>query len=137
MISDTVALHEIQEMWKGVDALRGRIQVSVLASFATGVIAPIAASDAAHNLPFLHACSVLNDVLAQMAHEGKFKCKSIFLGALVAASKTNLTWKNLPEVEKAVARRNDLAHRAEMLPRGECWQYIDAIREELRAWGIL
>ena len=119
MISDPVALAEIRESWKGVEALRGRLQRGILGSFAQGGSFVIFVADAAHNLPFVHACAVLNDVLAQLAKEGRFTCKSIFLGALVAASKAKLPWKDFALIKEGVDRRNGVAHRGEILPRGD------------------
>jgi hypothetical protein len=100
-------------------------------------IAPLSVSDAAHNLPFLHAYSVLNDTLQQLASEGKFTCKSIFLGKLLAESEKVLPWNDFALIKSGVDRRNDLAHRGDVLPRGDCWKYIDAIKTELMLWGIL
>jgi hypothetical protein len=137
MITDSVALGEIRESWQGVDRLRDKLQRALLGSFAQGASFAIFAADAAHNLPFIHACAVLNDVLAQLRQEGHFQSNSIFLGALLSASKAKLPWKNFAVIEEAVARRNDVAHRAEILARGDCWRYIDAIKAELVSWSIL
>ena len=137
MIVDTAALTEIRESWRGVEGLRDKLQRALLGSFAQGASSAIFAADAAHNLPFVHACTVLNDVLGQLKQEGLFQSKSIFLGALVSVSKDKLPWKNLPLIEEAVTRRNGIAHRAEILPRGDCWRFIDAIRDELISWGVL
>ncbi|MEX2214123.1 MAG: hypothetical protein WD768_08350 [Phycisphaeraceae bacterium] len=137
MIADTSALTEIRESWRGVEGLRDKLQRALLGSFAQGASFAIFAADAAHNLPFVHACAVLNDVLEQLKQEGHFQSKSIFLGALLSASRGKLAWKNLPLIDEAVARRNDVAHRAEVLPRADCWRFIDAIREELVSWSIL
>jgi hypothetical protein len=90
-----------------------------------------------HNLPFLHACSVLNEVLSIVANEGAFSCKSFFLGALVKASKTHINWISIVEVDSLVTKRNDLAHHGLILPRGECWQHIDVIEKELKGWTII
>ena len=84
MISDKTAAEEVEKNWAGVEALRGKLKRSAFAS--TGVVGgvfPFALADAAHNLPFIHAYSVLNDVLEQLASEGHFTCKSHFLGALL------------------------------------------------------
>ena len=137
MITDTAALTEIRESWRGVEGLRHKLQTALLGSFSQGATFAIFAADAAHNLPFVHACAVLNDVLEQLKQEGHFHSKSIFLGALLSASKAKLPWNDFPMIEEAVARRNDVAHRAEVLPRADCWRFIDAIRDELVSWSIL
>ncbi len=136
MITDQAVLQELQAAWLGVRSLRDKVQRAILGSFAQGASAAILAADIAHNLPFLHACSVLNDVLQELSKEGRITCKSIFLGELMKAGK-GLPWKNRALIEQAVSRRNEVAHHAEIVPRGECWKYIDAIEAELISWGLV
>lgn len=137
MISDKAALMEIRQSWKGVEALRGRLQRALLGSFAQVASFVIFVADSAHNLPFVHAYAVLNDVLEQLANEHHFKCKSIFLGALLDASKDKLPWKDFAIIKEGAERRNDVAHRGKVLPRADCWRYIDAIKDQLLAWGVV
>lgn len=95
VIRDTTALAEVRQSWAGVEALRSRLQVSAFAS--VGVIGgrfPFVLANAAHNLPFIHAYAVLNDVLEQLADEGHFTCKSIFLGKLLKKSEKALPWQD-------------------------------------------
>jgi len=113
------------------------LSYSPLGSFAQGGSFVALIADIPHNLPFLHACSVLNDTLEQFRDEGPFGCKSFFLGALLKASELSLPWKDFSLISKAVDRRNALAHNGAILPRGECWQYIDAIEVELKYWKVL
>ena len=87
-------------------------------------------SDLAHNLPFMQAFSVLNDVLLQLREEGHFKCKSFFLGALVDASERQLDWIDFKVVKEGVRRRNDVAHHGEILARKDCWRYTSAVEAE-------
>ncbi len=68
MIKDTAKLNEIQACLNGVEILRGKIQRSLFASVGIlGGIFPFAAADAAHNLPFMHAITVLNEALRALA----------------------------------------------------------------------
>ncbi len=137
-IKDVDTLSEIKHDWNGVEALREKLQVSAFASMGMlGGLFPFALSNAAHNLPFIHAFSVLNDVLITLDKEGHFKCGSIYLGALVKASETALPWNNFSTIKIGVGRRNDVAHRADLLEREECWKYVDAIKLELSSWGIV
>jgi hypothetical protein len=79
MIADLTALHEIRSTWNGVEVLTQQIQVGLFASVGIiGGVYPFSVADAAHNLPFLHAYSVLNDTLQQLASEGKFACKRTY-----------------------------------------------------------
>jgi hypothetical protein len=138
MIADLTALEEMRSAWNGVEVLKGRIQVGLFASGGIiGGVYPFSVADAAHNLPFLHAYSVLNDALQQLASEGKFTCKSIFLGKLLQESEKVLPWNDFALIKSGANRRNDLAHHGDVLPRDDCWKYIDAIKTELTLWGIL
>ncbi len=137
MISDPAALEEIRYSWQGVEALRERLQSALLGSFAQGASFVIFVADAAHNLPFVHACAVLNDALQQLAKEGQFRCNSIFLGVLLSASEKELSWKDFPLIREGAERQNDVKHRGNVLPRADCWKYIDAIKDQLEVWGIL
>lgn len=138
MIKDTNTLSEIRKDWNGVEALRNKLQVSAFASMGVlGGSFPFTLSNAAHNLPFIHAFSVLNEALIVLEKEGHFKCKSIFLGKLLKASEMVLPWKDFSTIETGVGRRNDVAHRADLLERKECWKYVDAIKLELSTWGIV
>jgi hypothetical protein len=80
---------------------------------------------------------VLNEVLIALEKEGHFKCKSIFIGNLLEASKKVLPWKDFSTIKTGVGRRNDVAHRADLLERGECWKYVEAIKLELSSWGVV
>jgi hypothetical protein len=139
MISDQVILSEIRNNWTGVESLRTRLQVSAFASKGLGGsgVFPFVLLNAAHNLPFLHAYSVLNEVLIQLVKENRFSCKSIFLGALLEKSKNALPWINFSLVKTGADRRNDLAHRGQLLERSDCWSLIDHIKLELLNWKVL
>jgi hypothetical protein len=105
--------------------------------FTQGASAVIHLANIAHNLPFLHACSVLNDILEQLRDENHFQCKGRTLGALVKESEHHLPWNNFALIKEIVWRRNGLAHHSNILPREDCWRYIDAIEQELVAWKIV
>lgn len=137
MITDRAALEEIRRSWTGAESLRGRVQRALLGSFAQGATFAIFVADAAHNLPFVHGYAVLNNVLLQLAREGRFECNSIFLGKLLAESEKRLPWVNFPLVKEGADRRNDVAHHGEVIPRADCWRYMDAIKEQLVAWQVL
>ena len=141
MMKDSSALQEIRESWGGVVSLRNNMRTSIAAAATSGFglgACVVSIADAAHNLPFIHACSVLNDSLLQLCKEGHFKCKSIFLGALVKDSKNSLTWDNYSLISDVVVNaRNGIAHKGTIIPRKDCWQYIEAIENQLKSWKIL
>ena len=138
MIRDPTALAEVQQSWAGVEALRARLKVSAFASVgALGGSFPFSLANAAHNLPFIHAYAVLNDTLEQLAAEGHFSCKSIFLGELLKQSEKALLWQDFALVSLGASRRNDVAHRGQLVERGDCWKFVDAVKAELSAWGVI
>ena len=137
MISNLVTLEELRNSWNGVRKLRKSIKGALLGSFAQGASFVIFIADAAHNLPLVHAYSVLNEVLIQLRDEKHFECKRDNLGLLLENSKKCLLWRNFDLVREGKDRRNDVAHQGLVLPRGDCWKYIDAIEEELIGWEIV
>jgi hypothetical protein len=114
----------------------GRVTWAILGSVGAAPSA-IFAADAAHNVPLLHAYSVLNDVLVQLEKEGHFHCKSFLLGALLKASEHKLARLEFGVISTGLGRRNDLAHRGDVVPRGECWKYIDAVQKQLVFWKLI
>jgi hypothetical protein len=137
MISNRKVLDEIRNSWHGVEVLRTKLKGALAGSFVQGGSFAIFMADAAHNVPFLHAYSVLNDVLQQLSKEGHFNSKSIFLGKIIKASEKIPPLQDFSLIKEGADRRNDVAHRGEVLPRAHCWKYIDAIKTELLTWGIL
>ena len=138
MIEDENSLEAIKSDWMGVELLRDKLKTSAYASRGVvGGIFPIALANAAHNLPFIHAYSVLNETLIVLGKEGNFSCKPIFLGKLLASSKGAFSWIDYETIVKGVDRRNDVAHRGDLLDRGECWHYVDAVKMELESWRLI
>jgi hypothetical protein len=138
MIRDATVLAEIRKNWTGVEALCSKLQVSAFASMGlVGGNFPFVLSNAAHNLPFMHAFAVLNNTLLQFADEDHFTCRSKFLRPLLTKSETALPWHDFGLISIGVDRRNEVAHKGQLLNREECWKYIDAIRSQLSGWGIL
>jgi len=137
MIKNAKVLATVRKNWAGVEALRGSLDVSAYAAIGGGGLFPFRLSNAAHNLPFLHASAVLNDVLEQLAKEGYFECEERALGKLLRASEGVLSWKNFALMMALLDRRNALAHRGKVFDRTESWKYVDAIKVELTAWGVL
>jgi hypothetical protein len=81
---------------------------------------------------------VLNNILEALRDEGHFSYQGRELGGLVRASQKALPWRNYPLIKnEVVQRRNDLAHRAAIVPCDDCGRYIDAIEAELIVWGIV
>jgi hypothetical protein len=138
MIQDKAKQADYQKEWNGVRAFQNRIQANLNASgmmFGTG--ATHAIRDISHNLVLLFAFSVFESVLKQLKAEKYFVSKNNSLGNLMHKSKKYLPWQNFPLIDEAKEKRNDIAHRQTLLPRGDCWKYIDAIENELVQWGVI
>jgi hypothetical protein len=138
VILDSTALEEIRRSWQGVESLRGQLLRSAFASVGPvpGVF-PRTLLDAAQNLPFVHAASVLNDVLKQLKAEGTIACDGQTLGKLVDAARTVLPWQDLPLIWECVEKRTGVAHYGKLVPGPDCAKYVGAIKRGLVAWGIL
>ncbi|MCZ6897095.1 MAG: hypothetical protein V3S35_03875 [Nitrosomonadaceae bacterium] len=138
VIRDSVTLAEIQREWAGVGALRQQLQRSAFASAGiTSGVHPSALVNTAYNLPFIHAFAVLNIALEQLKSEGHFVCNSHFLGDLLQCSEKALPWCDFKLIRAGVKLRNNVAHRGQLLERGDCWKYIDAVNAEFSAWRII
>lgn len=137
MIKDPIALSDAQKAWQDVRAWQGRAQRAFIAPLAQGAIVPRAIGDLAHNVPFIFAYGVLNEVLGQLRNENLFACRTSNLGPLMGASRPALSWVDYALVDKGRDRRNELAHDGVVVPRGEIWTYVDAIEAELLAWKIM
>jgi len=138
LIEGKTVLTEVRQNWAGVDALSEKLRRHAVGSM--GLIGgrfPFVLADAAQNLPFLHAYGVLDIVLRQLEAEGYFTCARKSLGHLLAASESAFYWKAFALIDEGHKRRNEIAHEGQLLNRGDCWRYIDAIRDQLLAWGII
>jgi hypothetical protein len=93
--------------------------------------------DACHDLTLVFAYSVLQDTLEQLEYEGHFKSKTPGLRGRMHASRPVLPWQDFTLVDEGRERRNAFAHDRTVVPVEECVRYVDAIEQELRAWGIV
>ena len=93
-----------------------------------------------YNLPFVLAYAVLDQVLAELINQGTFQCagkEPLPLGTKMEASKNAVPWQDYDKIKNGKKDRNDLAHEAKLLNKDKCFEYIDAIETELKAWGVL
>jgi hypothetical protein len=89
------------------------------------------------NLPFVLAYSVLDDALDVLDTTGAIKAAGWMLGARMTAAKSALKWINFALVDDGRNKRNDLAHRATLLPKADCLRYVAAVGAELKNWGLV
>ena len=137
MISDPHTIEELRELWNAVVKLRSKVHRALLGSATLPNSFAIFMADAAHNLPFVQAFGVLNEALRQIAREKDLTYKGNSLGRLMEASVNSLPWVDYDLILEGKDLRDGVAHRGDVVPRGECWKYIDAVEAELTAWCLL
>lgn len=139
MIKNLSVLTYIRKEWQGVRSRQTSIFVGLAASWGLGTgVFPHKVADISYSLVLIFAYSVLGNVLRQLGEEGFFTLpKKDTLGALMHNSKTQLPWVNFSEIDRGRCKRNDVAHKDFVPPRGESWKYIDEIEKELVNWQII
>ena len=135
MIQNKTILEAIRKDWEYARSRRDFIMRQRLTGI--GGVVPIRLMDFANNLALVFAYGVLQDVLAKLQDEGRFVEKRSTLGPLMAASEHKLSWVDFALVDAGRDERNKVAHEQKVLPRGDCWKYMDAIEQEFASWGIL
>lgn len=95
--------------------------------------------EAFYSLALLLACGVLDQVLVELRDQGVFHCPGSRpqLGMKMVSSQSALAWQNYTLVDVGKTARNDLAHKAKLVPTVDCLAFIEAIEVELKAWHIL
>ncbi|WP_096896065.1 hypothetical protein [Candidatus Scalindua japonica] len=138
MIQDNTVKQEIEDEWKGVRSFQSRIQAHLNASGGMGGVgATHQLRNISHNLTLLFAFSVLETTLKQLRDESVFNESRNGLKALMHSSQIHIPWRNFDLVDKAREDRNRVAHDQEILERGECWNIIDGIENELVSWNVV
>ena len=138
MIKDGDVLKEVQDDWRFVRTRKDWITRGLFASSGIGGMPRIQIADCCNTLVLVFAYGVLQHVLEQLRDEGFFESDRSTLGALMSNSKKLLNWVDLNKVNDGRKKRNNVAHKEHaVLPRAECWKYVDAIDAELKAWGIM
>lgn len=138
MVRDPDMLKSLRQEWEAVRSAQGRVQLHLYAAVGGLSFFPHKLADISYSLVLLFACAVLKDVLIQLCNEGNFTSKRNQLGTLMHSSKAAaIPWVNFALVDRAREERNDVAHKQKILPRCECWKFIDAIENELVNWGIV
>ncbi len=138
MIRNIAVRGEIEEDWKAVKELTKHRALQYQLPGHAFVNTP-GPPDGYYNLPFFLAYAVLDRVLEELIDQGAFSCSGWRpqLGAKMEISKSTLPWKNFDPVAEGREARNNLAHRASLVSKEDCFKYISAIGAELVAWGVL
>jgi hypothetical protein len=128
---------ELQASWHSVRAVEAMIQTNTAPTLYSLVPHVTSFAQVPESLLLVFATSVLEAALLHLRDAGRFRCERSELGSLMKASKEALGWQDYPSIDRVRLRRNGVAHRAELLDRGECTNALEAIARELIAWGIL
>lgn len=126
-----------QKNWDGVEALREKLKRSASASAMGNGLFPFTLANAVHNLPFLHACCVLDDALKGIQNSIGFTSTRNTFGGRIYGAEHKINWVKFSSIKKILKDRNDLAHDGKLLERKECWEHIDSIKAELLSWKII
>jgi len=138
VIKDPTLLAKRQESWASMLVLRLTITTDTGLAFSMGHYFPHYADEAAHNLPLLIACGVLNEVLLDLRDQNEFpvgRDRRETLGVLMGYSRGALSWLNFVRIEQIKNARDDLAHHGVMLSRDDSFAAVDDIWCQLIAWG--
>lgn len=137
MIKDPRDLRRLQAEWVGVQRMRDRMKLLLAATFTGGAYTAPALGGVVYNLPLLLAFDVLGQVLTVLRDQGSFVCRSGHLGPLVDAAKPGLTWVDWQKIRDGVRRRNEVAHDGILHDAKSCNADIEAVSNQLVAWGVI
>lgn len=139
MINDSFLLYNICKSWEGVHKLKYSHRLVTLIPGAGLIGTGSFINSDFWNLPFILSYSILDEVLIILKDQGVYQCnkRSPMLGKKMEASRNYIPWQDYDLVSDGRKARNKLAHEAILLPKRQCFIYIDAIEVELKAWRIL
>lgn len=143
MINDIKRRDEIAEDLKSARKIAGaRINGETFGLPGYGFVNMSApAPPAAYNLALVLAYAALDEALDEMRTQSPpvftFKGKKAPLGPKMKASlDQGLPWQDYDLVWEGKEARDSLAHEAQYVLKEDCLRYIDAVRDEFKAWGI-
>lgn len=137
VIADNSKKNEIQKSWNTVEELRKFDSFVPIMPDGSALSASSLMPEPYWNFPFFLAYAVLDDTLEILQSEGVFNSGSWKLSLKMRASQSTLPWQDYQLVDAGREARNDLAHEAKFLSKKECFKYVRAVENELKAWNIL
>jgi hypothetical protein len=135
LITDVSALAALRSEWSAVIKVRERM--NKLLSGPVGSIADGALHGVVYNLPHLLAFNVLERALRVLKKQRQLPGQSEQLGDLLDIFQGDPSWLEWSVLRDGERRRNAIAHAGELFSGVECLADIEAVEEQLRAWGIL
>jgi len=117
--------------------IQNGMKVLLAATFAGGAFTAPALGGVVYSLPLLLAFDALGQVLTVLRDQGAFVCHSSQLGPSVDAAKPPVPWLDWQGVRDGVRRRNEVAHDGILHDAKSCNTDIEAIGNQLVAWGVI
>ena len=138
MIRDKIVRNEIAKEWRSIKILcRDSHRGGVVGGGFGAVYVNETPPESFYNLPLVLAYAILDEVFNALIAQGAFACTSWMIGPKMKASKTKLPWQNYSLVWKGKIARDKLAHKAILVEKVRCLEFIEAIEVELKAWGVI
>ena len=137
MIQDAEVSTAIRKSWETVRIVEAQIDANLNFSLFSLVPAMSGYCVVPESLLLVFAISVLEDALRELVKEGKISCSSAKLKKIMLESKASLLWQDFDTVDEGRELRNRIAHEKKFLEQHDHHKYLNAIENELVAWGIL
>jgi hypothetical protein len=135
IITDATALSTVRSEWSAVVKVTERMRK--LMAGPVGSIADGALHSVVYNLPLLLAFNVLEKVLRALKKQRQIPDSGEQLGDLMDIFQGDPSWLEWSVLRDGERRRNAITHAGELFSGVECLADIDAVEQQLGAWGIL
>jgi hypothetical protein len=140
MIQDDEFKQGIQEQWSAISELEKRLK-PIISQGLMGGFRSNGSPDESYNLLLVLAYSSLDEVLSQCIAEHVFECplngrRFLMLGTKMESSKISITWNAYDLIDEGKKARNNLAHQSVFANKNDCIKYVEAVRKELKIWGL-
>jgi hypothetical protein len=139
MISNAQARAEFSQQWATIAFMKSHNRSRIIGG---GGLDNETAPDEFYNLPLVLAYCTLDNVLGRMNVERRFICKKkngncFQLSDKLKSAKNNIPWLDYEKIIEGKKARDDLAHKSTLHSKYKCISMINAVEDELKAWGII
>ena len=140
MIKNEEDRESIIKQWKAVRLYQAMVRTNTVGAFAGGAVLMPDFLNGCNTLVLIFAFAVFERTLQILRSENAYpeppEGRTGFK-ALMLASRTSLPWIDFDLMSEGRDERHRAAHGLKIVPRAECWRYIDAIERELVSWRAL
>jgi hypothetical protein len=134
LITDTDTRAAIRSEWSAVVKVRDRMRK--LMSGPVGSIADGTLHGVVYNLPLLLAFNVLEQTLRALKKQRQISGGGERLGDLMDLLQGDPSWLEWSVLRDGERRRHAIVSSGELFSGVECLADIEAVEEQLRAWGM-